>query len=276
MARNTKGSLQGPGGSEDSFNQINTAVLKKGKITRRTVQEVPWDAFSKEPFEKKDSQDESVTRPPEKLHAMLRKWIAERGDEEKEFIVINFRDDLRIPRFPALDVRQTRDSTANQVAIGRAEQLVQQVQERRAGNYEQLRRELDERYKALILETFWLINAVLVEMPLGMVSELAKREDVLFIEPRHSGEEPPDDPNVLNDVDDGRARLVSDPYFNLGLTGGFIGLLDTGVRFSHTLFNSPSNIAFRRDCVNGGANCNTVSAEIRVKAATGLLSLIPA
>jgi serine protease AprX len=257
MARNTKGSLQGPGGSEDPFDQINTAVLKKGKITRRTVQEVPWDAFSKEPFEKKDTQDEGVTRPPEKLHVVLRKWIAERAGEEKELIVINFRDDLKIPRFPALDARQTRDSKANQESIGRAEQLVQHVQERRAGNYEKLRQELGERYNAQVLETFWLINAVLVEMPLGMVSEMAKREDVLFIEPQHSGEEPPDDPNVTNDVDDGRVRLVSDPYFNLGLTGGFIGLLDTGVRFSHTLFNSPSHIAFRRDCVNGGADCNT-------------------
>ena len=171
MARNTKGSLQGPGGSEDPFDQINTAVLKKGKITRRTVQEVPWDAFSKEPFEKKDSQDEGVTRPPEKLHAVLRKWIAERAGEEKELIVINFRDDLKIPRFPALDARQTRDSKANQESIGRAEQLVQQVQERRAGNYEKLRQELGERYNAQVLETFWLINAVLVEMPLGMVSD---------------------------------------------------------------------------------------------------------
>lgn len=29
------------------------------------------------------------------------------------------------------------------------------------------------------------------------------------------------------------------------------------MRFTHTQFNSPSNIAFRYDCINGGANCNT-------------------
>jgi hypothetical protein len=54
-------------------------------------------------------------------------------------------------------------------------------------------------------------------------------------------------------VDDGRARMNSDPYFNLGQTGGFIGLLDTGVRFSHVQFNSPDHVDFARDCVNGGA-----------------------
>ena len=105
-----------------------------------------------------------------------------------------------------------------------------------------------------MLETFWLVNSVLVRMPLGRVSALANRDDVMYVEPKNPGEKPPQaTPN--DDVDDGRARIVSDPYFNLGLAGGFIGLLDTGLRFTHRQFNSPSTIAFRRDCVNGGANC---------------------
>jgi serine protease AprX len=29
------------------------------------------------------------------------------------------------------------------------------------------------------------------------------------------------------------------------------------MRFTHNLFNNPSHIDFRRDCINGGANCNT-------------------
>ena len=98
---------------------------------------------------------------------------------------------------------------------------------------------------------------MLVEMPLGAVPELARREDVIHVGPRHSGEEPPHNTNANDDVDDGRALIVSDPYFNLGLTGGWIGLLDTGIRATHTQFTRPSHIAFRRDCVNGGADCNT-------------------
>ena len=32
------------------------------------------------------------------------------------------------------------------------------------------------------------------------------------------------------------------------------------MRFTHNLFNNPSHIYFRRDCVNGSANCNTGSS----------------
>lgn len=259
MARKPKQFFQEPGEVEDPFNQINTALMRKGKITKFSVQPIPWDAFSKEPFEKKDPPDEEVKRSPEKIHPVLRKWIAERNGEEVEHIVLNFRDDLSLPRFPELAADQPRDSTANKKALQRAEQLIQQIQDRRAEIYTKLTQELGERYKARVLETFWLINAVLVEMPLGIVSEVVKREDVLYAEPRYTGEEPPQNANANDDVDEGRGRIVSDPYFNLGLTGGFIGLLDTGVRFTHTLFNSPSHIAFRRDCVNGGADCNTGS-----------------
>ncbi|MBD0345174.1 MAG: S8 family serine peptidase, partial [Coleofasciculus sp. Co-bin14] len=95
--------------------------------------------------------------------------------------------------------------------------------------------------------------------PLGRVSALATRQDVMYVQPNNAGEKPPQNANNNDDVDDGRARMVSDPYFNLGLTGGWIGLLDTGMRFTHTQFNNPSHIGYRRDCVNGGDNCNTGS-----------------
>jgi len=98
---------------------------------------------------------------------------------------------------------------------------------------------------------------MLVDVPLEAVSKLAERDDVLYVEPRFAGEEPPQNTNANDDVDDGRARIVSDPYFNLGQTGGWIGLLDTGLRFTHTQCNAPSHIDFRRDRVNGGADCNT-------------------
>lgn len=99
-----------------------------------------------------------------------------------------------------------------------------------------------------------------VDMPLGAVARLAERADVVYIEPDDTGTEPPQNANNNDDLQDGRARIVSDPYFNLGQTSGWIGLLDTGMRFRHNLFNNPSHIDFRRDCVNGGANCNRGSS----------------
>jgi serine protease AprX len=245
-----------PGEAEDPSNRINKAFVKEGKIVEFSVRMIPWDAFSREPFEEKIAKDRQEQRPPEKFHPLLRRWIAERPGDELELIMINFRDDLFLPRFP----EPPADQSAYEQALRRSAELVQQIKDRRAGNYEKLRRELSENYKAEVLETFWLINAVLVQIPLGTVAELAGREDVLYIEPRYSGEAPPQDSdsNPDNDVQDGRALLASDPYSSL--TSGRIGLLDSGVRFDHTLFDPPSNIGFRGDCVNGGPDCNTGSA----------------
>jgi serine protease AprX len=241
---------------EDPFNQINMALLKKGKISKFSVAEIPWYGFSTEPFEEKRTEERDEKRRPEKIHPVLKDWIAKRAADETELVMINFRDYLKIPRFPEPDTDKPRSSADNKKALRFATALVQEIQDRRADHYKRLSQELRKVYKGRVIETFWLINSVLVKMPLGSVSALADRDDVLYIEPQNSGEEPPENTNANDDVDDGRARIVSDPYFNLGLTGGFIGLLDTGLRFTHNQFNSPSTIAFRRDCINGGANCS--------------------
>jgi serine protease AprX len=236
---------------EDPFDLIHVARVRKGRIARHKVDEIPWHAFSMEPFEVKRAEDRGRRRRPEKIHARLRELLDERGEDERDEVMVSFREDLSIPRFPDPNPDEPRRARANRSAARSAQRLAQDVVGQRAERYEALRRELRE-HRAEALETFWLINAVLVDIPLGEAVKLAEREDVVYVEPRFSGEEPPQD-----EVDDGRARIVSDPYFNLGQTGGWIGLLDTGVRFSHTLFNSPSHVDFRRDCVRGGANCNT-------------------
>jgi serine protease AprX len=68
----------------------------------------------------------------------------------------------------------------------RTEELIREITHRRADNYERVIRELSESYEYVeVLETYWLINALLVEMPLAAVYGLARREDVLFVEPRY-------------------------------------------------------------------------------------------
>ncbi|MDQ5824056.1 MAG: S8 family serine peptidase [Chloroflexota bacterium] len=196
-------------------------------------------------------------RPRERIHPRLRSQIAERSEDETELVLINFRDDLRLPRFPEANIDEPRDSVSNREALGRASELIQEISNRRRDNHERLRNDLRERYQAEILETFWLVNAVLVSVRLGRVRDLAARDDVLYVEPQISGEAPPADLNPNNDVEDARAQMVTDWYFKLGQTGGRIGLLDTGLHSNHTLFNNPSNIDSRRDCVNGGADCNS-------------------
>lgn len=231
---------------EDPFNLINSVLLERGEIAKRLHDKIPEDAFSYEKQDEKKCEDEPEERKPEKIHPVLQEWLESRPEDEAELIIISFRDDLRIPRFPDPNPDEPRDSRYNQEAMKRADALVEELTEQRAGFYEEMAAELRQQYDLEVINTFWIINAMLVKMPLGAVPRLAERRDVLYLEPENAGEEPPQ-----NEVDNGRARIVSDPYFNLGLTGGYIGLLDTGLRFSHTLFNSPSNIDFRFDCTDG-------------------------
>jgi serine protease AprX len=243
-------------GVEDPFDVVNVTRVRRGRISKHTAEDLSWDAFSLEPFEKKRARDRERRRRPQPIHPVLRKWMSERSGDEREQVLVTFRDDLRMPRFPDPQPEETRRSATNRGAGRNAQRLVKEISAARAERYAELSRELRE-LKCRARESFWIVNGMLVDAPLGAVSKLAEREDVLYVEPRFAGEEPPQNANVNDDVDDGRGRIVSDPYFNLGQTGGWIGLLDTGLRFTHTQFNSPSNIDFRRDCVNGGADCNT-------------------
>jgi serine protease AprX len=244
------------GSEEDPYNIINRASFKRTRITDLSFQKIPWHAVSNEPFSKKQVKEKSVKKRREKIHPLLKKWIKDRRGHKQE-LIINFVDYVKLPRFPDLVLDESRSSARNKKSLKQSDALVKEIAKIRDTYFRRITKELEANYGCKVLEKFWIINAVLVEMPLKNVSKLAKREDVMYIEPRDSGEKPPSDSNPNNDVDDGRRRIMSDPYFNIGLRRGWIGLLDTGVRFSHTQFNSPSHIDFRRDCVNGGADCNT-------------------
>jgi len=243
-------------GVEDPFDVVNVARVRRGKISKHAAEDLPWQAFSFLPFGKKRAKDRQRRRALDPIHPVVRRWVSERSGDDREQLLVGFRDDVAMPRFPDPQPDETRRSGANRRTGRNAQRLVKEVSAARAERYAELSRELRE-LGCRSRESFWLVNAMLVDAPLGAVEKLAGRDDVLYVEPRFAGEEPPQNANANDDVDDGRARIVSDPYFNLGQTGGWIGLLDTGVRFTHTQFNSPSNIAFRRDCVNGGADCNT-------------------
>lgn len=249
---------------EAPFNKIHTAVLSRGRRVGSSVQELPPSAFS--PASLAQEASTSAPAPPhpstgDKIHPALRAQLTTpeldaavaRHDARQRFI-ITFRDVVRLPRFPAPALHEPPDSAANTAAHARAARLVQDIQQYRAPAYAQLATELSRNYGARVLEVFWLINGVVAELPLGAIPALATRPDVLYVEPVQADEAPPQNTNPRDDVADGRARIVSDPYF--GAVGGFIGLLDTGLRFTHNLLD---NVDFRRDCVNGGADCNTGS-----------------
>ncbi len=231
---------------EDPFDIISSIQVADGKVVARSTARLPVSDFSAASF-KRSAQAATTLQPSAKIHPALQRRLAA-GEQGAERVIISFQDDIKIPRFPKLLDDERRDSPTNRAVVARSEQLAAQVEAQRAPVYAQLAQELAA-HKARVLETFWLIKAALVELPLAEVPAVAARADVLAIEPE-VGDEPP--PTVAA----GRGRIASDQYFNLGQTFGFIGLLDTGVRVTHTLFVNPDHIAFEMDCNNGGPNCS--------------------
>ncbi|MFI9812695.1 S8 family serine peptidase [Saccharothrix variisporea] len=238
----------------DVAGRVRTLRIEGPRIVDHRVEDLPDDAFSHDRREEK-GDDDSKLDPPEKVHPLLLRWSAERSGDEEELLVVTFRDDVELPRFPPLVTDEPRDSDRNRRTLERIRDVVGRITEQRADGYAQLTRELADRHGARVLETFWLIKAALVRVPLRNARSLADREDVSYVEPSVSGEEPPADANPNNDVEDARALVEFDTWFDLA--GGWIGLLDTGVRFTHTQFKNPNTLDFLRDCVNGGSDCNT-------------------
>ncbi|WP_299444763.1 S8 family serine peptidase [uncultured Phycicoccus sp.] len=245
---------------EDEFDVVHEAVLTDGELARYGATRLPDDVRHREKDREDKCADEPAVEPVDhkdpasKIHPLLRERKGKRASDAIETVVVTFRDELAMPRFPEPDVDQPRDCCDNARELERADALADTVRRRRADDYQQLTERLG-RVDAKVTDTFWLIRGVQARMPLAGIEELAEDEEVLYIEPDDTEDAPPQ-----NDVVDGRRDIVSDPYFGLGLTSGWIGLLDTGVRRTHVVFNSPSHIDFMRDCVNGGADCNTGTA----------------
>jgi len=244
---------------EDSFNLIHQVGMDAdGQELDYQVDEIPDEAFTEEFIEPEPKEDEVEFEEPDRIHPLLRE-ILERDGYLIEPVIIILRDEIRIPRLPDLPPGIPRDSPEGERAMGEAEELIEELLAQRSESTFEFLAIAEERGIGInVVEQFWLINGFIAEVELNreVVEQLLEIEQLTYVQPRFTGEEPPQDNNANNDVDDGRARIVSDPYFNLNQTWGYIGLLDSGVLSTHVLFNNPSRIDWVRDCVNGGARCN--------------------
>lgn len=257
-------------GHEDAFNFIHRVEIdaKGGTGGHQVLRIAPGNLGFEAPIDRKPASELAPPpprRPPSKVHPLLAEWIAGRNATEEVEIIVHFDDSLKIPRLPALPAGVDRDSPEAKPYVEARRHVIDEIRKLREQRQRAALDKIaaDERTKGRkfnVLESFWLTNAAIVRMPIGAAKALSEQPEVLYLQPRFAGEKPPQDANPDNDAIDGRARIVSDPYFDLGLTSGWIGLLDTGVRRSHTMFNSPGRLGFVYDCVNGGSNCNNTGA----------------
>jgi hypothetical protein len=243
----------------DPFDVINSiATDQAGKVVApHRTERIPPKNIRTERIEPKDVEDEPRGREVGKIEPVLQD-LAARDPDALVAVVINLRDETTMPRLPDLGPEVPRHSRRAADLLQGREAAIERLTDRRrqdqAAVVERLRA---QGVRLRLLEPYWITNAFLAELPardLGLVAELP---EVLFVQPRFTRDEPPDhDGNSDNDTIDGRALINSDPYFNVGLTFGYIGLLDSGIRIpAHVLLDPPIDGPFYRDCVNGGTNC---------------------
>jgi serine protease AprX len=232
--------------------KLYSVQVRNGALSNPSVSEAPFTVartgVNYEPKAMALAPSAPASKIDEHLEAQLQRAAAAATNAavERVEVVVTYKETIKLPRFPVLNAKESRGSIGNQLALQRADQLVKQVAQTRAPEHATHTAELAARYGGRVTETFWLINGLVVELPLDQVRALAAQPDVQFVE--HS--QKPIPPPANNSID-ARTLMNTEPYFGATAPNGFIGLLDTGIRLTHTLL---SHVDFRRDCVNGIAN----------------------
>ncbi|HEY0706874.1 MAG TPA: S8 family serine peptidase, partial [Polyangia bacterium] len=194
------------------------------------------------------SRGEGAIHP--RLEADLDSVGKGRAADRRVDVVVTFKQTLKLPRFPEPNVREARDSAENRAALARGAALVASIEAARAKTYDARKATLERQHGVIERERFWLIDGMLANVPLGRIRGLANHPDVQYVEYDQSDAPPP-----ANLISDGRFLMRSDLFF--GFTGSWIGMLDTGVRSSHSVFMNPGRITFTYDCNSGtSTTCN--------------------
>lgn len=213
------------------------------------------DVKLKKPIPKPDRTGPVDRNPDSRVNPLVWHAVSDVDPDQLLEVIVVFESKVGIPRFPEPGATERGAGGTDRRYSERREQIIKAIDTERRRDQGAV--ELLAQAKAEVLERFWLINGYRIRIAAGAIRKLAADRRVIAIDPTATNIPPPQDANNANDVDDGRAVIRSDPYFNLGLNSGFIGLLDTGVRETHVVFATPDNLDFLRDCVGGGADCNT-------------------
>ncbi|HET9251483.1 MAG TPA: S8/S53 family peptidase [Candidatus Eisenbacteria bacterium] len=186
----------------------------------------------------------------DKIHPQLRQWMGTRSATDVEELFVSFRDTVLIPRFPKADVTRPRNDPVNEQRVNQAKALIESLMVHRQAQYDVDSLVLAA-HQAQIVQTYWIMQGAVVRMPLGRVDSLSRQSSVLYIRPNVGDGPPHHDANDYNDPLAARESIGTKHYSDLGLRGGWIALLDTGVRTSHTMLCS-STLCLVANCETGG------------------------
>lgn len=247
------------GGYTDNISYSGDII--DGQLTNVTSASLPESAFSYVPADVTKDDSAVSTDPFSKIHPRLDEFARNRPGHDLVQVVIIFNEDIVVPKIPFLDGSQPRSSDENRARLAAIKSKIDEIKSRRASGYASKIESLNRDFGIEAKQTYWLINGISAEISIAAIRGLSQRPDVVYIQPEQS-----DDPlpthGTANHVSNGRARISSDPFFNLGLTSGYIGLLDSGVRETHSLLSAPSRIDLRFDCTVGSCDPNGTTTDV--------------
>jgi serine protease AprX len=232
---------------------IYSAKVVDGVVVSSSTATIPASAYGTAPPQPPKGGDKPLPPAATKkiddlLEAHVKRGEANNKGSERVNVVVTFAESQQVARLPDINEKEPLDSVTNQAALQRIGAAITQLEQARAPEHAKHAAELASQHGASVRDQFWLINGMVLDLPLNQVRALSARADVSYVEQATKDIPPP-----ANNSVDARNLMWTDPYYS-GFSTGRVGLLDTGVRATHTLFNSPSRLGVRRDCVNGTSN----------------------
>ncbi len=234
---------------QDNFGATFEVGGDDSKVVRVTLPPGAFGNASIRAAKPVDANEPPRSRP--KILPSLAAMVKSRGASDLADVIVMFKEDTKIPHMPSLNPVLRRDAEENVARLGEIKAKIEAVKTERLPKRAGQIRMISSEHGGRVKDSFWLVNGVVAELPLAAMEALALRNDVISIEPSQS-DIPPPSHGTARHVSDGRLLIDSDRYYND--YGGYLGLLDSGVRSTHSLLTSPDRVDFERDCTGGDAN----------------------
>jgi len=235
---------------------------QRGVVSRR-IQRYHVGEIARVPERPPASLKERVSDLPpgaasaSKLAPELAVMLANVRPDELVEVVITVAEPGPMRTLPRLLPTEVREAHVNQLRLAARQHAFDLERDRRFRSQERHVSAVKAK-GGQIVEQHVLCNCFTARMPAAAIEALTEDPEVRHVDLRFTKTEPPD-ANPDNDLIDGRARINSDVYFNAGFDGSkssyYVGVLDTGIRSTHVMFNAPDHIVFERDCTAGGVDC---------------------
>ena len=192
-----------------------------------------------------------------KVEAEVRDALEKTPADSLIDVIIGIQAPRAIPQLPALDPREPRGSAKNERLLAQRRALLQKERFERLATQEPYVK-LIAAGGGMVFNQYTLCNCFAAKVPPALLVRLVADPGIRHIDPWFTDSAPPRNDSVA----DGRRLIGSDPYFGVVISpqefNNYIGLLDTGVRPTHVLYNSPDRITSLRDCTFGDDQCEDI------------------